>query len=472
MIRRFLVRTSFLALGATSILPALAPQALARSPIPTYTNVLTATENMVSDAEAQRLAQARGLNIVNVTWEDAGRYKGSSVGPNISDMTIQVQEKDPRTGALRLHLMPVIRSPNFEDVTGDVPLDRFQLLVGNQNGRGLRRVTLKEYLGNIREYLTDSRSWKGSRNSLLAPRDTHALVSAQAAFLPIPRSGEATFNPVLFNYQSVREDPAVLTILATREGTSATIIDNVRDGFEAGGVWGQRLFFNQNGQRASLTGKRLSDFKVEGDPSRTPSASAAGEEGLNMVMLIQVPLKQKRPYRNSPAEGDMMKEAAPAMAGGERGQGSDVENAVIGHGELEGPFTEIDHLDIERDERFPVRVTVQFYKATSNGVVSETDLTQVKSQIDRVLKDAEYVGSLVTQGETGRPTEYDCKGCDKRQPVGWWDDFWSRHEKNVGMSRAQIRWTLANMFMPGWVAVPDPNDPFWKKNDPRDPWLE
>ena len=62
-------------------------------------------------------------------------------------------------------------------------------------------------------------------------------------FLPIPKSGVATFNPVLFNYQSYPGDPAVLTILATREGTSTTIIDNQRDGFGAGRTWGQRLFF-------------------------------------------------------------------------------------------------------------------------------------------------------------------------------------------------------------------------------------
>jgi hypothetical protein len=48
---------------------------------------------------------------------------------------------------------------------------------------------------------------------------------------------------------------------------------------------------------------------------------------------------------------------------------SDVEESVIGRGKVEGPFTEIDGLEIERDERYPVRVTVQFFKATSNGAV-------------------------------------------------------------------------------------------------------
>ena len=46
-----------------------------------------------------------------------------------------------------------------------------------------------------------------------APRDSHYLVSAQAVFLPIPSEGRAEFTPVLFNYQSYPESPAVLTLL-------------------------------------------------------------------------------------------------------------------------------------------------------------------------------------------------------------------------------------------------------------------
>ena len=67
--------------------------------------------------------------------------------------------------------------------------------------------------------------------SLLAEnRDSHVLVSAQACFLPIPPDGIAEFNPVLFNYQSYAGDPAVLTILATREGTSITAKPDVEPG--------------------------------------------------------------------------------------------------------------------------------------------------------------------------------------------------------------------------------------------------
>jgi hypothetical protein len=412
-----------------------------------YKEVVQQTISMIRDTEAQKRARSFNLNILDITWEDTGRYKGSAVGPNISDMTIQVQQQDPRSGQYQLSLMPVIRHPNFADETADIPLDRFYLLVGNEKGNDLRRVTLKEFLGDFRRYLNNPKSWKGNKTSLLADRDTHALVSAQACFLPIPQEGKAEFNPVIFNYQSYAENPAVLTILATREGTSATIIDNKRDGFEAGRTWGQRLFFNKNGQRASLTGQRISDFKTEPGSTTTPTIQAAGEEGLNMVLLIQVPLKQKeRPIANEAYDSINMPlaAAAPSMRRAE----SNVEAAVIGHGKVEGPFTEIDNLEIERDPRFPVRVTVQFYKATSNGVVSMQDMREIHQQIGRVYRDADYVGSLVVNGETSRPTEY---AGNKKEPPGWWDDFWKRHEQNTGQSREEALDMLRRLRGERWM---------------------
>lgn len=437
------MRTTATTITLTILLASVAANAITWDPLggASYREVIARTAGMVGDADAQALARRHGLNVLNVTWEDTGRYKGSSVGPNISDMTIQIQQLDPRTGKYRLTCMPVIRYPNFSDKTGDLSLDKFYLLVGNEDGSGLRRTTLREFLGNLREHLSEPSSWKGRKTSLLAKRDTHVLVSAQACFLPIPKSGSAEFNPVLFNYQSYEGDPAVLTILATREGTSVTVIDNKRDAFQAGMTWGQRLFFNQNGERASLTGERLSDF-LAGNPetgstdgSDTTSPRDGDEQGLNMVLLIQVPLKQKRPMRFKSGLyecGDAM----TCMPGAPKKERSDVEAAVIGHGEVEGPFTEIDRLAIKRDERFPIRVTVQFYKATSNGVVSEKDMRQIAAQIDKVYANADYVGSLVTEGDTDRPTEHDG---NKTQPPGWWDSFWQRHHRNIGQSRSDAR---------------------------------
>jgi hypothetical protein len=256
------------------------------------------------------------------------------------------------------------------------------------------------------------------------------LVSAQACFLPVPKEGLATFNPVLFNYQSVSGDPAVLTVLATREGTSTTVIDNKRDSFSEGSAWGQRLFHNADGQRTSLTGQRLSEFQPsEGEVSKGP--------GLSMVLLIQIPLKQRYVERPAFGFGGGGAGKSGGGAGGfpglsARSMQSDVESAVIGHGGAEGEFTEMAELPIQRDPKFPVRVTVQFYKATSNGVVSDGDMDEIKHDIDSVYAQGENVGSLVVGGYTGRPTEY--YGA-KVQPSGWWNDFWRRYEENTGTPR-------------------------------------
>jgi hypothetical protein len=398
-----------------------------------YQQAVRETALMVSNAEALRLASLHGLQILNLTWEDTGRYKGSAVGPNISDMTIQVALKDPKTQQLAVTCMPVIRFPNFTDKSCDLDPRDFTLLVGNEVGQELKRLSLFDFLDRPTDFLSNPDSWKSSKKTLLAARDSKVLVSAQACFLPVPKKGKAEFNPVLFNYQSYKENPAVLTLLVTREGSSVTVIDNTRDAFETGSVWGQRLFHNENGQRASLTGERESEFETKHSPTKGVSVArpgdSTGESGLNMVLLVQVPLKQK-PMKRSISFEALMCMAPNAVMESERK--SDVENAVIGHGELEGPFTEIDNLSIERDERFPVRVTVQFYKATSNGVVSEADLQAIKEQIDRVYAPSDYVGSLVTEGETGRITEYE--GI-KQQPHDWWERFWERHELNTGDSR-------------------------------------
>lgn len=396
---------------------------------PAYLAAIQQTAAMVNDVQAQSLATEYGLNILNVTWEDTGRYYDSAVGPNISDVTIQVQHQDPATGDYNLTLMPVIRYPNFTDLTADISPDQFYLLVGNEKDEPLHQVSLTEYLGHFRNYLSDPDSWTADEISLLAERDSHVLVSAQAAFLPVPRQGEAQFNPVLFNYQSYAGDPAVLVIVATREGTSATIIDNVRDAFPAGFSWGQRLFFNQNGQRAGFTGERLSDFTGSAGSTPEVTVEAGQESGLNMVLLIQVPLKQKQPFL--PAEDLAYEsEAAGAVMAAE----SDVEAAVIGHGPIEGPFTEIDDLPIERDDRFPIRVTVQFYQATSNGIVSAADMAAINAQLKRVYEEADYVGSLVVDGPSQRATEYDG---DKQQPAGWWGAFWQHFETRTGLSREE-----------------------------------
>ncbi|QYK59606.1 MAG: hypothetical protein KF884_05835 [Fimbriimonadaceae bacterium] len=412
-----------------------------------YRDAIERAANMVQDSPSQRLVQSQGLHLLNLTWEDTGRYKNSSVGPNISDLTIQVVKPSADEERQEAALMPVVRFPNFEDKTGDMDPRDFTLLVGNHRGRALTRVSLREFLARPGDFMSRPREWPSRERTLLADRDEKVLVSAQACLLPVPQGEKATFNPVLFNYQSRPGDPAVLAILATRQGTSMTIIDNQRNGFSSGWGWGQRLFHNANGQRASLTGERMSDFLVgpEAGAANDPKVS---ESGLSMVLLVQVPLQQRERERRD----SMSQPSAPAGGtGSAKAESRGMEAAVIGHGELEGPFVETDGLSITRDPRFPVRVTVQFYKATDSGRLTESDVRQIKRDLDRVYRSATSVGSLVTGGRTGRPTEYDGP---KVQPKDWWERFWRDYESWSGVSRDVAKRNLVRALGTGYMDKP------------------
>ncbi len=392
-----------------------------RNCLPDWYDVIRRVASMVGDVESQRLAQQYGLQILNVLWEDTGRWQDSSVGPNISDVTIEVL--DDGGEKRRTALMPVIRFPNFTDKTADVRLDKFFIRVGNESAQGREQViSLEEFLGDPAPFMSFPNAGRIKGGSLLAPRDTHALVSAQAAFLPVPGGGKAQFHPVIFNYQSTAKDPAVLTILITRQGTSMTVIDNARHTVSGGASRGQRLFFNASGQRAPLTAERLSDVQSNGATSNGETASSLGEDA-NLLMLVQVPLKHREPPRPSWMPFFGLGAVPPAAAVTDSlARERDMEVAVLGHGEIEGPYTELDGLTIERDPRFPVRVTVQFYQAISAANIGAANMEKLARQISHVYEKGDYVGSLVAPdpADLERPTNWD--GVSARPAnVSWWD---------------------------------------------------
>jgi hypothetical protein len=111
--------------------------------------------------------------------------------------------------------------------------------------------------------------------------------------LPIPKDGEAKFNVGIFNYQSSPSNPAVLAIVASSKGTSAQILDN------SNGYNGQKLYFNQNGERCSFIGQRLSDFRAEKGEAQKTGPMTQQEKQQNMLLIIQVPLKHEEFMANA-----------------------------------------------------------------------------------------------------------------------------------------------------------------------------
>jgi hypothetical protein len=298
-----------------------------------------------------------------------------------------------------------------------VAADKFFVRVGNEKSDALTTVALTDVLRNIRSY-TSMPGTIGGDGNLLAPRDTHFLVSAQAVFLPIPTTGKAEFNPVLFNYQSFPSSPAVLSILVTRQGTSVRVIENRPEDGAASVGWGQELYFNAKGQRTAFTAERKSDVEqriaTQGGP-RTDDDRSALARGADVLFLVQVPLVQaQRPRRamdlesaapSAAAAGAGMAKSAAAPA--DKDEKSDVEQAVLGHGPNLGRYSEGYGGRLVRDTRFPVRITVQFYKATSNGIVSDADLDGISRSIGGVYEHADFVGSLVLpENDRLRPTAW------------------------------------------------------------------
>jgi hypothetical protein len=397
---------------------------------PAYPTVVQKVVNMVGDSQIRDAVSRRGLDLVNVMWEDTGRSEGSSLGPNISDLTLQVRYRASEGGGETSALMPVIRFPNFSDRTGDVPADKFFVRVGNhKNKKKLDTVPLTDVLRDLKKFASKPWSIQGSGN-MLAARDTHFLVSAQAVFLPIPKKGKAEFNPAIFNYQSAPGSPAVLTLLVTRQGTSMKVIENRSEESASQGM-GQELYFNNEGLRSAFTAERKTDverrIKAQGGP-KTQDDRSAMARGADVLFLIQIPLKHRDRGRLGGLEGDA-EMAQPSSAGmaapskpsamapmdESKKEKSDVEQAVLGHGRARGPFEEGGNLRLERDPKFPIRITVQFYKATSNGVADEKDLDAIAKSIGSVYEHAAFVGSLVLpEGDRRRPTSW------QRIPNEWW----------------------------------------------------
>ncbi len=381
-------------------------------PLPGLREVIDRVVAMPQDADLLLRASSYGLDIVNVAWEDTGRDIGSSLGPNISDVTLQVREPLAYE-QFQTHLLPVLRYPNYADLTGDVAMDKIWVNIGNQSATSsVTAVPLREVLRDLRAYLSNPAELNSDGN-FLDTRDSHVLASAQHVFVPLPKTGAIEFNPVIYNYSSSANNPAVMTLLVTRQGTSVVAIENY-SGDQSYQTWGQQLFFNNAGQRTALRAERQSAVVDRAESGgATSNDKGALAKGADMVMLIQVPIMHTAPpqpdYLQQPAAAGSVDEAAAdttAGAGPEL-ERSDIESAVVSKGSDLGPYVETKGLKLVRDPQFPIRVTVQFYKATSNGIVDDADLKAMKAEIDKVYNDADFVGSLVVPpGQQTRPTAW------------------------------------------------------------------
>ena len=60
----------------------------------------------------------------------------------------------------------------------------------------------------------------------------------------------------------------------------------------------RRITFNCDGDRAPFTAMRLDDFRRSGGDETTPGWAATEDAGLDVVLIVQVPLKQRQMPRD------------------------------------------------------------------------------------------------------------------------------------------------------------------------------
>ncbi|CAK4099774.1 unnamed protein product, partial [Aphanomyces euteiches] len=240
-----------------------------------------------------------------------------------------------------------------------------QVSVGNESpyDAPLTKISLENYLQNISKYTELT-------NSLFIPdKDNQVVVSTQSCFLPIPPTGEVDFH-----------------VVATDAGTSAQVVN--------GDYRGDILYFNDHGTKRTFRAERLSTDRAKRGVDTT-EVMTQEEEARNYIMIVQIPLI--KPFDPLARKRSVRSRTTKKRKQGEGMENdADVEPAMVGLGSSHGPFPKLSkHADIRRDPNYPIRVTLQYYQATSNGVVTQSIIDNLARQMEEVKTKATWCGSLV-----------------------------------------------------------------------------
>ncbi len=357
------------------------------------------TISLNSNSDFLSLLAEKAFHPVKISWEDIGRYENSVWGDRISDVGIWVRkdEDDPQSAQLALS---VRRDSNFRDKVLVVPAD--QIKVHTKQGDRTVETNLPERLKQL---------------GLASPeRDRNVIVSNQFAIVPVPAKGmtsasdrnhppRSAFNFSIYPYGSTN-----FVITDVIEGSSNAIV---------GPGQHQMLYANVNGQKAPFTASRAEDrqdlMKLEAD------LKAKGMDvDVQRYYLIQIPLKRDANIELSnmgtppmqhfntmqdfavggaqtgaPAPTAAMEDAMYKQSAAPAKRGPGLTKVAIGHGEVEGRYSEGGGYRGQRADE-PIRVTVVYF-VTPIGEVSEADMKTFTKTFESWDKQALWSGSFVVK---------------------------------------------------------------------------
>ena len=155
----------------------------------------------------------KGYMVCDILEEDREmQCNNSPWGINVTDQTLKVGSDS----------MPIIRRPINKGDHQYVGIDNFNLVVGNETNTPLVCEPLRDHLKKWGFYLE---------------RDEQIMFSAQACVIPLTDEF-STFSVNVNNYLSTMQDPSVVTIIASAQGTSTVSLTQRY----------QTLYFNKNGR--------------------------------------------------------------------------------------------------------------------------------------------------------------------------------------------------------------------------------
>ena len=214
----------------------------------------------------------------------------------------------------------------------------------------------------------------------------------------------------------------MLTIVISARGTSTATVEDKH----------QKLFFDDKGTARYYTAEALADRRaretgVANQAASTHAQMTAHEKLDNLLVVVQVPLKHREVrrtkgvvyeceeaevevYMMGPSYGAPVARcmrSAPAARGAAEPPARGMDMAVLGLGSAAGPFAGTRGRTLERDARFPVRATFQYYRATDRDHLTVDEANDVAAQLQQSTKVMTAHGSLVTTPAAPRATAPD-----------------------------------------------------------------
>ena len=190
-----------------------------------------------------------------------------------------------------------------------------------------------------------------------------------------------------------------MVIVASCYGTSVQVVERGTN----------KLFFNDNGSARWFTAERLEDARKREAPKDANVKSfkdmSYNEELKNMLLIIQVPLVVPPIDRScNYTEIDGGEEEDSCLGFNDIMPAYGMSLAQLNLGDFEEKYVGVGNTVLKRDNKYPVRVTCQYYRVTDLDKISEADITDIRDQLNKIERSAIDKGSLVID-TTKRCTE-------------------------------------------------------------------